>query len=189
MMYMFIWCTAFLHDMSTVSVTCRAIADTPFPFPWAQMVLIMLIMYAISVPLVVVAFVDSTWLGIVVNFFCVQSYWCLNEVARDLEDPFIYDPNDLPLARYQVTVKHPVLCGDVMCRVSGTLHIEVLYICKSMAALTCATCTGVYIDTQLAAVILEASVAMELPMLAVHCWPIFWSIIVSMLDQTVQSWG
>lgn len=66
------------------------------------MVLVMLIMYAISVPLVVVAFVDSTWMGIVVNFFCVQSYWCLNEVARDLEDPFIYDPNDLPLARYQV---------------------------------------------------------------------------------------
>ena len=66
------------------------------------MVLVMLIMYAISVPLVVVAFVESTWMGIVVNFFCVQSYWCLNEVARDLEDPFVYDPNDLPLARYQV---------------------------------------------------------------------------------------
>jgi len=62
----------------------------------------MLVMYALTVPLVVVAFVDSTWLGIVVNFFCVQSYWCLNEVARDLEDPFVYDPNDLPLARYQV---------------------------------------------------------------------------------------
>lgn len=81
---------------------CRAIADTPFPFPWAQMVLVMLILYAVSVPLVVVAFVDSTWMGIVVNFICVQSYWCLNEVARDLEDPFVYDPNDLPLSRYQV---------------------------------------------------------------------------------------
>ena len=80
----------------------RAIADTPFPFPWAQMVLVMLLMYAISVPLVVVAFVDSMWMGIVVNFFCVQSYWCLNEVARDLEDPFVYDPNDLPMSRYQV---------------------------------------------------------------------------------------
>lgn len=30
------------------------------------------------------------------------TYWALNEVARDLEDPFIYDPNDLPLARIQV---------------------------------------------------------------------------------------
>lgn len=81
---------------------CRAIADTPFPFPWAQMVLIMLMLYALTVPLMVVAFVDSTWMGCLINFFCVQSYWCLNEVARDLEDPFVYDPNDLPLARYQV---------------------------------------------------------------------------------------
>ena len=69
------------------------------------MVLVMLLMYAISVPLVVVAFVDSMWMGIVVNFFCVQSYWCLNEVARDLEDPFVYDPNDLPMSRYQVARK------------------------------------------------------------------------------------
>lgn len=66
------------------------------------MVLVMLLLYAVSVPLVVVAFVDSMWMGIVVNFICVQSYWCLNEVARDLEDPFVYDPNDLPLSRYQV---------------------------------------------------------------------------------------
>ena len=66
------------------------------------MVLVMLLLYAVTVPLVVVAFVDSTWMGIVVNFICVQSYWCLNEVARDLEDPFVYDPNDLPLSRYQV---------------------------------------------------------------------------------------
>lgn len=83
---------------------CRAIADTPFPFPWAQMVLIMLMVYAMTVPLVVVGFVDSIWLGLFVNFFCVQSYWCLNEVARDLEDPFVFDPNDLPLARIQVSL-------------------------------------------------------------------------------------
>ena len=62
----------------------------------------MLILYALTVPLVVVAFINSTWTGLVVNFLSVQSYWSLNEVARDLEDPFVYDPNDLPLARYQV---------------------------------------------------------------------------------------
>ena len=67
------------------------------------MVMIMLVLYALTVPLVIVAFVKSTWMGLVVNFLCVQSYWGLNEVARDLEDPFVYDPNDLPLARYQVS--------------------------------------------------------------------------------------
>ena len=74
------------------------------------MVLVMLLLYAVSVPLVVVAFVDSMWMGIVVDFICVQSYWCLNEVARDLEDPFVYDPNDLPLARYQVPIQ--VCCAS-----------------------------------------------------------------------------
>lgn len=50
----------------------------------------------------IVAFVDAMWLAIIVDFCAVQSYWAMNEVARDLEDPFVYDPNDLPLARYQV---------------------------------------------------------------------------------------
>lgn len=66
------------------------------------MVLILLILYALLVPVLVVAFVNRTWVGLVINFISVQSYWTLNEVARDLEDPFVYDPNDLPLARYQV---------------------------------------------------------------------------------------
>jgi len=88
------------------------------------MVLVMLIMYAISVPLVVVAFVDSTWMGIVVNFFCVQSYWCLNEVARDLEDPFIYDPNDLPLARYQV--RKPAVTPFSYIRCDSTVNVHVM---------------------------------------------------------------
>jgi predicted membrane chloride channel (bestrophin family) len=87
------------------------------------MVLVMLIMYAISVPLVVVAFVESTWMGIVVNFFCVQSYWCLNEVARDLEDPFIYDPNDLPLARYQVRRPAVTAFNYMQCESIVNVHI------------------------------------------------------------------
>ncbi|KAL3134602.1 hypothetical protein ABBQ38_006433 [Trebouxia sp. C0009 RCD-2024] len=90
---------------------CRAIADTPFPFPWAQVVLIMLILYALTTPLVVVAFINSTWTGLAVNFLSVQSYWCLNEVARDLEEPFVYDPNDLPLARYQYQFNHRILAA------------------------------------------------------------------------------
>lgn len=109
---------------------CRAIADTPFPFPWAQSVLILLILYAISVPLIVVAFINSTWQGLVVNFLCVQSYWCLNEVARDLEDPFVYDPNDLPLSRYQVW--EPSLLGSLM---TSILHMSVV-----LCLLLCCKC-------------------------------------------------
>ena len=95
------------------------------------MVLVMLVMYAISVPLVVVAFVDSMWMGIVVNFFCVQSYWCLNEVARDLEDPFVYDPNDLPLSRYQVSVE---------CTIPSALQHPTHVGCDAAWALVCSLC-------------------------------------------------
>eukprot|EP01025_Chloroclados_australasicus_P030869 TRINITY_DN3106_c0_g1_i1.p1 TRINITY_DN3106_c0_g1~~TRINITY_DN3106_c0_g1_i1.p1 ORF type:complete len:491 (-),score=51.58 TRINITY_DN3106_c0_g1_i1:2910-4268(-) len=80
---------------------CRKFSDTPFPFPWAQAVLVFLIAYTLTVPFVISAFVKSTWLACVITFMAVATYWTLNEVARDLEDPFWYDPNDLPLAYYQ----------------------------------------------------------------------------------------
>lgn len=96
------------------------------------MVLVMLILYALSVPLVVVAFVDSTWMGIVVNFICVQSYWCLNEVARDLEDPFVYDPNDLPLSRYQVL---GYVCFMCFYHTVNLSHAQLLTHLRDVAAL------------------------------------------------------
>jgi predicted membrane chloride channel (bestrophin family) len=44
------------------------------------------------------------WLAVVLDFLSINTLWVLNEVARDLEDPFVYEPNDLPLARLQVGV-------------------------------------------------------------------------------------
>ena len=85
-----------------VCVMSRKLADTPFPFPWAQMVLVLLIIFAGTLPLMVVAFIDKLWLAVIIDFFSVQAYWALNEVARDVEDPWVYEPNDLPLARLQV---------------------------------------------------------------------------------------
>ncbi|KAK9805550.1 hypothetical protein WJX72_004682 [[Myrmecia] bisecta] len=80
---------------------CRKLADTPFPFPWAQMILLFLLMFALTVPVLIIGFVHRLWLALLLDFICVQAYWALNEVARDIEDPFILDPNDLPLARLQ----------------------------------------------------------------------------------------
>jgi len=51
----------------------------------------------------VVAFVKKLWLAILIDIIAVQSYFSLNEVATDLEDPFVYPPNELPLPRIQVT--------------------------------------------------------------------------------------
>eukprot|EP00201_Polytomella_parva_P019898 CAMPEP_0175045680 /NCGR_PEP_ID=MMETSP0052_2-20121109/4580_1 /TAXON_ID=51329 ORGANISM="Polytomella parva, Strain SAG 63-3" /NCGR_SAMPLE_ID=MMETSP0052_2 /ASSEMBLY_ACC=CAM_ASM_000194 /LENGTH=86 /DNA_ID=CAMNT_0016309283 /DNA_START=923 /DNA_END=1183 /DNA_ORIENTATION=- len=35
------------------------------------------------------------------SFITVMTYWSLNEVANEMEDPFGYDPNDLPLTCFQ----------------------------------------------------------------------------------------
>lgn len=70
----------------------------------AQAVLLLLVLYAFTLPLLVAAFVNKLWLAILIDFISVQSYFALNEVARDLEDPFVYEPNDLPMARLQVSI-------------------------------------------------------------------------------------
>eukprot|EP01024_Parvocaulis_polyphysoides_P005185 TRINITY_DN11299_c0_g1_i2.p1 TRINITY_DN11299_c0_g1~~TRINITY_DN11299_c0_g1_i2.p1 ORF type:complete len:218 (+),score=-1.61 TRINITY_DN11299_c0_g1_i2:84-656(+) len=88
---------------------CRKLNDTPFPFPWAQAVLALLLMFALVVPIVITAFVKSTWLACTLTFLSVSIYWTLNEIARDLEDPFWYDPNDLPLAYYQYAFNERIL--------------------------------------------------------------------------------
>eukprot|EP01023_Acetabularia_acetabulum_P024927 TRINITY_DN2394_c0_g1_i2.p1 TRINITY_DN2394_c0_g1~~TRINITY_DN2394_c0_g1_i2.p1 ORF type:complete len:530 (+),score=43.52 TRINITY_DN2394_c0_g1_i2:220-1809(+) len=88
---------------------CRKLNDTPFPFPWAQAVLAFLLLFALVVPLVVCGFIKSTWLACLLTFLAVSTYWTLNEIARDLEDPFWYDPNDLPLAYYQYAFNERIL--------------------------------------------------------------------------------
>ncbi|GAB4814316.1 hypothetical protein N2152v2_001362 [Parachlorella kessleri] len=80
---------------------CRKLVDTPFPFPWSQIIVAFLLMYTLTIPVMMAAYIKQVWLGVVLTFISVLTYWALNEVARDLEDPYIYDPNDLPLARHQ----------------------------------------------------------------------------------------
>lgn len=38
-----------------------------------------------------------------------QAYWALNEVARELEDPYCFEPNDIPLARLQYQFNERIL--------------------------------------------------------------------------------
>jgi predicted membrane chloride channel (bestrophin family) len=40
---------------------CRKIAFHPFPFAWAQMILVLLILYTLSQPLMLVAYITNIW--------------------------------------------------------------------------------------------------------------------------------
>ena len=92
-------CTDVIRDLALVR---RGHSEACSNFAGAQAVLLLLVLYAFTLPLLVAAFVNMLWLAILIDIIAVQSFFALNEVARDLEDPFVYEPNDLPMARLQV---------------------------------------------------------------------------------------
>ncbi|GBG63956.1 hypothetical protein CBR_g39960 [Chara braunii] len=77
------------------------LANTPFPFPYAQCVIILIYFHAIIVtPLVMVAWLQTPCLVGVMSLLSVLAYYMLNEVAREIEEPYRYDPNNLPLSLF-----------------------------------------------------------------------------------------
>ena len=64
------------------------IAKTPFPMPYAQMLSVCLVVFNLTMPIMVAGHINNLWLAILVNFISTVAYQGLNEVARELEDPF-----------------------------------------------------------------------------------------------------
>jgi len=76
---------------------CLKLADVPFPMPFAQILQCVLSVFAVVTPAYVVAFTDSYLIGAVMTFLAVQGVWGFNELAKELENPFGKDDNDLSL--------------------------------------------------------------------------------------------
>eukprot|EP00415_Alexandrium_ostenfeldii_P004241 UN4241 len=78
------------------------VAETPFPFPYHNIIALFLWIYALTAPFVVNSKLMYIPARFIVNFVAVWSYFSLAEVGDNLEDPFMpYDPNDLPLEAIQ----------------------------------------------------------------------------------------
>lgn len=75
----------------------RKIKDFPFPFPLAQMTLVMLVFHSAVTPLICAAAISTTFWAAGVAFVVVVSYWSVLFIANELEMPYGDDPNDLPL--------------------------------------------------------------------------------------------
>eukprot|EP00929_Paragymnodinium_shiwhaense_P041241 TRINITY_DN2142_c0_g3_i1.p1 TRINITY_DN2142_c0_g3~~TRINITY_DN2142_c0_g3_i1.p1 ORF type:complete len:579 (-),score=144.44 TRINITY_DN2142_c0_g3_i1:292-2028(-) len=86
-------------------LNCKKIADTRFPFPYAQVIAILLYFHAINTPLLISnVFTGSAWSYFwapVFTFMPVFGLHSLNAVAIELENPFGDDDNDLPLDHFQ----------------------------------------------------------------------------------------
>jgi len=94
----------------------RKITDIPFPFPYAQLVSVMLCVSTISTPVVTgILIYTPHWAGIL-TFMLQFAFWSMNYIAAEIEMPFGDDLNDLPIVELQkemndclINLLHPLI--------------------------------------------------------------------------------
>jgi hypothetical protein len=80
--------------------SARKMAYIPFPFPHVQLTTAFILSTIFVVPLLMLA-KTNVYFGFVLNFLVVSILTGLNEVAKELQNPFTNVPNDLPLNLFQ----------------------------------------------------------------------------------------
>ncbi|KAK1746427.1 hypothetical protein QTG54_003034 [Skeletonema marinoi] len=75
-------------------------AYIPFPFPHVQLTSAFILLTIVVVPVLMLV-KANVYFGFVLNFLVVTILTGLNEVAKELENPFTNVPNDLPLNLFQ----------------------------------------------------------------------------------------
>jgi len=105
-----------LSDGSLGFRQARKIEDVPFPFPYAQMVELLLIIFCVSFPLIAAAKMGreadgwtGSWMPPLLTFLTNLAYFGLHKMARELEDPFVHPPNDLPSLMMQTAFNSRLL--------------------------------------------------------------------------------
>eukprot|EP00927_Polykrikos_kofoidii_P074581 TRINITY_DN70593_c0_g1_i1.p1 TRINITY_DN70593_c0_g1~~TRINITY_DN70593_c0_g1_i1.p1 ORF type:complete len:588 (+),score=97.10 TRINITY_DN70593_c0_g1_i1:47-1765(+) len=76
----------------------RKIAEIPFPFPYTQMIVVMLTLYTVVAPIIAAHLCTHAWWAAVITFVCMLALWSIDYIAAEIERPFGDDFNDLPLA-------------------------------------------------------------------------------------------
>lgn len=78
----------------------RKIADFPFPYPYAQMSIVMLIIHWLMCPILATMLLEKS-LATATCFVVVFFMWGLHFIALQLESPFGKEDNDLPMEQMQ----------------------------------------------------------------------------------------
>merc|ERR1711920_220248 len=73
------------------------LSDVPFPFVFAQLLALMILFFALCSPLAFTLLTGESWLTPLISATVVVSFWALNEIAKELENPFGNDANTVPL--------------------------------------------------------------------------------------------
>lgn len=87
----------------------RKIKHFPIPFPFAQMITFMLMIHWMVAAIICMTSIESpVWAGILA-FTVIISFWSINFIALELEDPFGDDANDLPVHDMQVSLNKSLM--------------------------------------------------------------------------------
>jgi len=79
----------------------RKIKDVPFPFPYAQMITVMLMVHFVMTPLIAAHFIQQSWWAGAMSFLVTCAFWSLVYIAGEIDHPFGEDANDFNIAEMQ----------------------------------------------------------------------------------------
>lgn len=82
----------------------RNLSDLPFPFPYAQMMTVLLIIHILLTPVVMAMIMQNGPWAMLFTVISVLVLWGTNYIAIEIEYPFGTDENHLPLANIQEDV-------------------------------------------------------------------------------------
>jgi len=71
-------------------------ADIPFPFPFAQLLELLLMAFTVIIPLYTAIFTGGLVATPILSFIVTVSFWGLSDISRELENPFADGHNQLP---------------------------------------------------------------------------------------------
>lgn len=71
------------------------------PFVLTQMIMVMLMFHWFATAFLVALSIESMPIGCIISFVVIFSFWSINYIATELEQPFGDDANDLPLFEMQ----------------------------------------------------------------------------------------
>lgn len=90
-------------------LNAKKIADTRFPFPYAQLITMLLLGHVVMTPLLISSILHHRVWAPILTFIPLFSMFYLNFVGVELENPFGDDENDLPLDHFQSEMNNCLL--------------------------------------------------------------------------------
>lgn len=85
------------------------IMTLPFPFPYSQVCFMMIVGHVICTPIVMCYYTSNAYFSMIMTFLASGSFFALELIAAELENPFGDDTNDLPSYDFQEEINEGLL--------------------------------------------------------------------------------